>query len=95
MTMDEFDAVSHVIHEKAHEDGNIIVGLVIDESLGEEIKVTAIATGFGDRFDQEKAVRPEINIIPAMPDCDDVDREIPTFIRERRENGKKGYVSHE
>src|SRR5512138_856101 len=54
MTMDEFDAASRVIHEKVHEDANIIIGLVIDEELGDSIKITAIATGFGDRFDAEQ-----------------------------------------
>src|SRR5512135_986943 len=54
MTMDDFDAVNRIIHEKFHEDANIIIGLVIDEKLGDHIKITAIATGFGDRFDAEK-----------------------------------------
>jgi cell division protein FtsZ len=35
-----------LIHEAAHEDANIIVGAVIDETLGdEELRVTVIATG--------------------------------------------------
>ncbi|NOQ42150.1 MAG: cell division protein FtsZ, partial [Desulfuromusa sp.] len=48
MTMEEFEEASTIIHEKVHEDANIIVGLVIDESLGDKIKITAIATGFGE-----------------------------------------------
>ena len=51
MTMDDFDAVSRVIHDKVHDDANIIIGVVIDEEMGDALKVTAIATGFGDRFD--------------------------------------------
>ena len=35
-----------VIQEAAHEDANIIFGAVIDETLGEEIRITVIATGF-------------------------------------------------
>jgi cell division protein FtsZ len=35
-----------VIQEASHEDANIIFGAVIDESLGEEIRITVIATGF-------------------------------------------------
>ncbi len=53
MTMEEFEEASTIIHEKVHEDANIIVGLVIDESLGEKIKITAIATGFGDVFEEK------------------------------------------
>src|SRR5512138_2976687 len=54
MTMDEYEIVSRIIHEKVHEDANIIIGLLVDEELGELLKVTAIATGFGDRFDMEQ-----------------------------------------
>jgi cell division protein FtsZ len=55
MTMEEFDAASRVIHEKVHDEANIIIGLVIDEGLGDSIKITAIATGFGDKFDMERS----------------------------------------
>lgn len=41
------DAAS-VVYEQAHEDANIIIGSVIDESMGDEISVTIIATGFKD-----------------------------------------------
>jgi cell division protein FtsZ len=83
MTMDEFDAASKVIHEKVHEDANIIVGLVIDESLGDMVKITAIATGFGDHFDLEKG-RTELKSI-APSSAEDVNREIPTFKRIERQ----------
>ncbi|MDD2337699.1 MAG: cell division protein FtsZ [Geobacteraceae bacterium] len=83
MTMDEFDAASRVIHEKVHEDANIIVGLVIDESLGEMVKITAIATGFGDRFDLEKSKNELKSVAP--PASEEVNREIPTFKRIERQ----------
>jgi len=60
LTMDEFDAVNRTIHERVHEEANIIVGLTIDESLGDQVKVTAIVTGFGDRFDGVKKPGPGI-----------------------------------
>ncbi len=84
MTMDEFDAASKVIHEKVHEDANIIVGLVIDETLGETIKVTAIATGFGDRFDLEKG-RHEMKNVATMVKPVESRLEVPTFIREKQQ----------
>ena len=84
MTMDEFDAASKIIHEKVHEDANIIIGLVIDETLGETIKITAIATGFGDRFDLEKG-RHELKNVATMVKQTEINREIPTFIREKQQ----------
>ncbi|GAB7025988.1 cell division protein FtsZ [Geotalea toluenoxydans] len=83
MTMDEFDAASRIIHEKVHEDANIIVGLVIDEDLGDVIKVTAIATGFGDRFDVEKTRQELKSVAPVVRN--EINREIPTFIREKQQ----------
>lgn len=83
MTMDEFDAASRIVHEKVHEDANIIVGLVIDEALGDHIKITAIATGFGDRFDMEKSRQELKNVAPLIKN--EINREIPTFIREKQQ----------
>jgi cell division protein FtsZ len=46
MTLYEVNEASSLIHEAAHEDANIIVGAVIDETLHEdELRVTVIATG--------------------------------------------------
>jgi len=45
LTMNEFMEASTLISQKAHEDANIIVGALFDDSLGDEIRVTVIATG--------------------------------------------------
>jgi cell division protein FtsZ len=82
MTMEDFDEVSRVIHEKVHDDANIIIGLVINEEMGDRIKVTAIATGFGTVF--EKGRRPEEIRQVLTPAPAKVDRDLPTFIRERQ-----------
>ena len=44
-TMNEFMEASNLISQKAHEDANIIVGALFDDSLKDEIRVTVIATG--------------------------------------------------
>jgi cell division protein FtsZ len=54
MTMDDYNTVNRIVHEKVHEDANIKIGVVRDDEMGDTIKVTVIATGFGDRFDTEK-----------------------------------------
>ncbi len=43
-----------VIHDVAHPDANIIFGTVIDDAMGEEIRITVIAAGF-DRWDDGTA----------------------------------------
>jgi len=52
MKMKEIQEAASLIQEQAHEDANIIFGASIDDSMGEAIKVTVIATGF-DRADAE------------------------------------------
>ncbi len=42
----EVNEACSIIQEAAHEDANIIFGAVIDDQLGEDIRVTVIATGF-------------------------------------------------
>ncbi|OHB33649.1 MAG: cell division protein FtsZ, partial [Desulfuromonadaceae bacterium GWB2_53_15] len=50
MTMDDYNTVNRIIAERVHESAIIKIGVVRDDSLGDTIKVTVIATGFGDRF---------------------------------------------
>ena len=46
ISMDEFCVINDYFQEKAGEDANLKCGISIDENLGEEIRVTVIATGF-------------------------------------------------
>jgi cell division protein FtsZ len=64
MKMKEIQEAASLVQEQAHEDANIIFGASIDETLGENVKVTVIATGF-DAAESEiamdaPAVRPTL-----------------------------------
>jgi cell division protein FtsZ len=48
MSMYEIDEAAKTITEAAHPEANIIFGAMVDESMQGEIKITVIATGFGD-----------------------------------------------
>jgi cell division protein FtsZ len=48
MALYEVNEAASLIQEEAHEDANIIFGAVIDDAMSDEIRVTVIATGFGD-----------------------------------------------
>jgi cell division protein FtsZ len=50
----EVNEAAEVIHGAAHPDANIIFGTVIDDAMGEEVRVTVIAAGF-DRWDGTSA----------------------------------------
>ncbi len=46
LTLWEVNEASTLITEAAHEDAEIIFGAVIDDTMGDEVRVTVIATGF-------------------------------------------------
>jgi cell division protein FtsZ len=46
MRMREIEEAATLVQEMAHEDANIIFGATVDETMGDAIKVTVIATGF-------------------------------------------------
>ncbi|GIX31128.1 MAG: cell division protein FtsZ [Porticoccaceae bacterium] len=47
LTLGEFSEVGDTVEEFASPDANVIVGTVLDESMGDEIRVTVVATGLG------------------------------------------------
>ena len=84
MTMDDYQEVANIIHEKVHEDANIFIGLVINEELEDKIQVTAIATGFGSSF--EKGRRPAEDLTKAAAiGGNRTDLDVPTIIRNRQQ----------
>ncbi len=88
----EVNEAAEVIHNVAHPDANIIFGAVIDDELGDEIRVTVIAAGF-DRWDDgqggaDAGERPELirhdDLFP--PDDDEPDDgqdefDVPSFLK--------------
>jgi len=46
LKLSEVNEASTIIQNAAHEDANIIFGAVQDERMGDEVKITVIATGF-------------------------------------------------
>jgi cell division protein FtsZ len=65
LCLHEVNEAASMIQEEAHEDANIIFGAVIDENLTDEIRITVIATGFGEVKEEKKPApvpAPETNV---------------------------------
>lgn len=56
VTLQEVNEAAELIHAEAHEDANIIWGMVIDPNLEDRVRVTVIATGFGDKISDDTTV---------------------------------------
>jgi cell division protein FtsZ len=54
LKLSEVNLASSLIQSAAHEDANIIFGAVLDEKMGEEVKITVIATGFRNQMPERR-----------------------------------------
>jgi cell division protein FtsZ len=66
LKLSEVNAASSLIQSAAHEDANIIFGAVLDEKMGEEVKITVIATGFRDQMPERRARMLNVEDIPVV-----------------------------
>jgi cell division protein FtsZ len=56
----EINESASLVQEAAHPDANIIFGTVIDDSLGDEVRVTVIAAGFDSGGPTHKKLEPQV-----------------------------------
>jgi len=97
MGIHEIQKACSIIQETVADDANIIFGSVIDEAMKDTLKITVIATGFGEEarsaVDSKKRIIEEIRTVsrametPPQPVAavgnGTDDREIPAFLRKR------------
>lgn len=84
MTLHEVNQAATVVAAHSDEDADIIFGAVVDDNLGEEIKVTVIAAGF-DRSRRNETRGIASGSLPRSTDDDDAaaadDLDIPSFVQ--------------
>ncbi len=89
-TLKDFEAVGDVIKTFTAEDAQVIMGTSVDESLGDNIKVTIIATDFQSevvaKIEEPKPIIEEKIIIEEKKEVDEID-ELPSFIKSKKQHG--------
>ena len=65
--LDDINTAATLISDEAHPDAKIIWGVTFDETLEDELQVTLIATGFGDK--KAQPVKPSSNHFAAQNDA--------------------------
>ena len=83
MTLSEINEATTLIQKEAHEEANIIWGMVIDEMMKEELRVTVIATGFG-KIEEKSASRFK-KVAPISFSMRE-NKDVPTFMRRMKVN---------
>jgi cell division protein FtsZ len=60
----EINDAAQLVTDAAHPDANIIFGAVIDDALGDEVRVTVIAAGFDGGTPSYKPAEPARKVVP-------------------------------
>ena len=92
MEFEEVAEASEYIHSEVGEDAEIFWGTSVDDSLGDEMRVTVIATGIGKEKEMiaqpSQQLRGKIRDITPEDLSKIIDYDEPTFIRQKRAVGE-------
>jgi cell division protein FtsZ len=90
LKLSEVNEASTLIQNSAHEDANIIFGAVLDENMGDEVKITVIATGFKQELHERRErmltavlrepAAPQVSARPATPRFASEEEDEPVFV---------------
>jgi len=95
LTLAEADEAAKIISVSAkNEDVNVVWGVVIDENMAGQLRITVVATGFdreaeaprqtdGRTSQRQSTPLPTFRSVPPPKDRDDDDLEIPAFLQQR------------
>ncbi len=86
MTLSEINEATTLIQKEAHEDANVIWGMVVDKTMKEEIRVTVIATGFGKK--EDKRTSQFKKVAPISFGLREQNRDLPHFSFGNKENNR-------
>jgi cell division protein FtsZ len=78
-----------VVRSAADSNANVIFGAAIDDAMGDDVRVTAIATGFGARTARRRRLDTPVGAGTSSerpmfdaPSVRDVEIDIPSFLKE-------------
>jgi len=101
LTMEEMTEASDRIYKEVGEDADIIWGTAIDDSLGNDLRVTVIATGIGQPKEEIKpekedksALRGKVRSLTIEDMKAAVNYDIPTIIRRQQAVGESGGATY-
>jgi len=86
ITLSEINEATTLIHKEAHEEANVIWGMVIDHTMKEEVRVTVIATGFGKK--EEKKASQFKKVAPISFGLREQNKDFSNFSFTTKENNR-------
>jgi cell division protein FtsZ len=80
--LNEFDEIGSIMHNFASEDADIKIGMAVNQSLGNEIKVTVVATGMGEKIKANTPIKLVQKVAAGEVNYDQLEK--PTVLRQQR-----------
>lgn len=84
LSLGEFSEVGDTVEEFASDNATVVVGTVIDPSLGDELRVTVVATGLGDPTKPPKGVERGASSAGRDGNVDYKSMDRPTIMRQQQ-----------
>ncbi|WP_347987947.1 cell division protein FtsZ [Methylomonas sp. AM2-LC] len=85
--LNEFDEIGSIMHNFASEDADIKIGMAVNPSLGNEIKVTVVATGMGEKVKANTPIKLVQKVAAGEINYDQLEK--PTVIRQQRQEATR------
>ena len=76
LTMAEVTEATTRIYDEVHDDANIILGVMFDESLGEAMRVTVVATGIETENDMDQLPSKVKTLVMKQPESTENSRQV-------------------
>ena len=103
LSLGEFSEVGDTVEEFASDNATVVVGTVIDPEMGDELRVTVVATGLGNA--QERTPTKPVEVVTRRPSAATVINGDPDYkkydtpavdrLRQQRENRRQPLVESE
>ena len=85
--LNEFDEIGGIMHAFASEDADIKIGMAVNPAMGEEVKVTVVATGMGEKSKAAATIKLVPKVAAGEVSYDQLDK--PTVIRNQRPDSNR------
>ncbi len=85
--MNEFDEIGSIMHAFASEDADMKIGMAVNPAMGNEIKVTVVATGMGDKAKHAAPISLVKKVAAGEVDYGQLEK--PTVIRQQKQESTR------
>ncbi|TPQ24532.1 cell division protein FtsZ [Methylomonas sp. EFPC3] len=85
--LNEFDEIGSIMHAFASEDADMKIGMAVNPTLGNEIKVTVVATGMGDKAKHAAPISLVKKVAAGEVDYGQLEK--PTVIRQQKQESTR------